>query len=633
MKLAKYTLSIAGVLLMTVVLFSSMGCDEGMNMVGDVVGPIDEPGDEPDNKPVDPTMNGEVKKPDPGDTGDPIDTIPDPGDSKEPIDPPTDPEPEPTIAVGSAMQQDDGSITVSGTGTDLPTETTVTVAVGDITKTTKTDESGNWTVTIPAKKAEQLAAGEVTVSATAAGATGTGSLVIADPEPTDTVAPTVVNVGWYSDNRLSRLVYNNREPGATVYVWVAFSEPVEHIVGDGANARPALSLVIGGQATRLRVLPHNAGNRAFVSGTCKPFDGSTDTFVCVYTIPTGSVGMVELQVGTETADMAGNAADESYHTATFIVEAPEPPRPEPIGPIMDVVPPLKTLVPAVMQERQPPVSNPGDFVGQVRTLYSTSNRLVNSTQPLAAVSVTITAGAHSGEQVTTDEGGYYHFLNVNTDELYLRVEREHFEPKEVIVHRSRPTVLQQPNGGPTLERRDPWNTPGVIVMGQRWPDEVRFIFESTLLPNDVLFVRDDGYKSPDILPGLYYYSGRLSGIVAITVDRISGNVNLSLAFAHEVGHAHQHAMEIMHNTGSWRETPEGRAYARARERDWDEVGKSFLDHFIVDNYSEGAHLREGAAEFSSHYWSRGTAWATGRRLESTMPNRFRWAEEWLDRKY
>lgn len=132
----------------------------------------------------------------------------------------------------------------------------------------------------------------------------------------------------------------------------------------------------------------------------------------------------------------------------------------------EIVPPLKTLVPATLQEHQLPESNPGDFVDQVRTLYSSEGLAIGSTQPLPDVLVTITAGVRTGEQVTTDRGGWYLFPNVDGDELYLCVEREHFEPKEVIVHRSRPTVLQRPRG-PELIRGDPWNTPGTIVVGQQ----------------------------------------------------------------------------------------------------------------------------------------------------------------------
>ncbi|RKU06961.1 hypothetical protein C6501_18025 [Candidatus Poribacteria bacterium] len=528
---------------MTAILFSSTGCDEGMQMTGDVVGGPSKTPDPPANgepdpdKTPDPVMNGEVKKPDPDKTPDPDDNTP------------TKPEPEP-------------------------------------------------------KKPEP------------------------EPEPTDTTPPTVVKVRWYTNSGLTRLALNTINPGAAVYVTVTFSEPVEHITGDDASARPALSLVVNGQATRLHVLPHNARDEAFVSGTCKPLEESADTFVCNYTIPAGSTGTIALQVGGETADTAGNAAAESQHIARlFTIEGPPPPKTK------QVVPALKTLVPPSNREDlPPPQSGPGDFVGQIRTLYSTNGISVNSTQPLGGVSVTITAGPRAGEQVTTDEGGYYRFPNSSEDELYLRVEKEHFEPKEVIAHRARPTVSQRPTG-PALSRNDPWNTPGTVVIGQQWPDAVRFIFKETLLPDDILFVRDDGYKSRELSVGSYAYSGLLSGIVTITADRISTNRDMLQYFAHELGHAHQHAVRITENTESWEETPESRAYERAREKDWDEVGMLSLDKNVTNNYPEAAHLREGAAEISSDYWGRDKWSAPESYLKTNAPHRFRWAEEWLSKKY
>lgn len=561
MKLANTKLSIVGVILMTVILFSSMGCDEGKQMMDNVV---TEPADTTIPEPTDlvvevPTTTGDMKKPEPTEPAEPIDTSP-----EEPE--PTDPEPE-----------------------------------------TKEPEL----------------------------------------EPADTTAPTVVKVGWYTDKRLVRLMLNNRHPGDTGYVKVIFSEPVEHIVGDDVSARPALSIVVGGQATRLRVLPHDAGNRAFVSGTCKPIEGNTDTFACKYTVPAGSVGTVALQVGEETADIAGNTVAESHHIAPFMIEEPEPAKPMVV---VEVVPALKTLVPPTSQEHPPPESGSGDFVGQIRTFYSTDGTKVNSTQPIAGVSVTITAGSRTGEQVITDQGGYYLFPNINEDELYLRVEKEHFEPKEVIVYRTRPTVSQRPTG-PIIDRnKNPWNIPGTVIIGQRWPDAVRFIFEETLLPDDLMFVRDDGYKSFDRAIGQYVFSGRLSGgIINISASRIRVDQIMMLIFGHELAHAHQHAVEIVNNTDSWIETPEGKAYARAREKDWDEVGRSPLDQAITDNYhSEAARLLNGAAEVSSLYWSRGIwpeiaeisniYWRINVEpgkgdLKVMAPNRYKWAEEWLGKKY
>ena len=136
--------------------FLAIGCDEA-NMV----------------KPVVPIENGT----------DPVESV----DPTEPTEP-TEPEPEPTVAIGSAVQADDGSITVSGTSTDVPEGTTVTVTLGDtVTATATTDSAGAWTVTVSAADAEVLTTGTVTVTAAAKAATDSGSLAITEPEGPTTV--------------------------------------------------------------------------------------------------------------------------------------------------------------------------------------------------------------------------------------------------------------------------------------------------------------------------------------------------------------------------------------------------------------------------------------------------------------
>ena len=117
------------------------GCDEA-GMVKPVV-PVDN-----GTEPTDPTTNGEVKQP------------------EELAEPEPTPEHEPTVAIAAAVQEENGSVTVNGTSTDVPEGTTVTVTLGeDVTATAKTDSAGAWTVTVPAADAEVLSDGTVTVTA------------------------------------------------------------------------------------------------------------------------------------------------------------------------------------------------------------------------------------------------------------------------------------------------------------------------------------------------------------------------------------------------------------------------------------------------------------------------------------
>ena len=147
------------------------GCDEGMNMAGPVVMG---PGEEPDENPNENKAPGsEQPKPETPET-----LAPEPKP-----DPQTPAPPEPTITIGTVAQADDGSVTVSGTSTDLSAGETVTITLGDtVTVTATTDNTGAWSVTVPATEAATLAAGATAVRAAAGTATGTNSFEHTVPE-------------------------------------------------------------------------------------------------------------------------------------------------------------------------------------------------------------------------------------------------------------------------------------------------------------------------------------------------------------------------------------------------------------------------------------------------------------------
>ena len=141
--------------------------------------------------------------------------------------------------------------------------------------------------------------------------------------PADTTPPTVVEVAWYHDWRLTEPVVEDVGPGDTVYTVVVFSEPMQHIVADDDTARPALSIVTDDSATRFRMLPHSV---SFESGEAKPLRGGTDDYLCKYTVPEDTVGTIALHIGSATADLAGNpVTDASEHLVPFTVQEPEPP--------------------------------------------------------------------------------------------------------------------------------------------------------------------------------------------------------------------------------------------------------------------------------------------------------------------
>ena len=246
---------------------------------------------------------------------------------------------------------------------------------------------------------------------------------------------------------------------------------------------------------------------------------------------------------------------------------------------------------------------------------------------MANVTVTIMAGLRTGENTLTDQDGQYTFQHIGTDKLHLRVEKKGFEPKEVTVHRRRPTVLfgVNPNYGADFQEN-----PGNILIGHAWPREVRFILQETLVVPDLLYV-EGGIPPVDVDIGGFYGSGVVVNY-SERVGRFLGKVTVLGVVAHEIAHAHQHAVVSVDGRGStreWENTPEGMAFIEARRKDWEEVGRARYDDLPGYN----THL-ENAAETCGHYWSVnrwGGKPAYGK-LEIEAPNRFRWAGQWLNKK-
>ena len=144
------------------------------------------------------TTVGEVKQPEPeaAEATDPEPTTPEPTEPTTPNPEPTEepveePEPEPIVTIESMIPADDGSVTISGTSTDLPAETTITVTLGDtITTTATTDSDGNWAITVSAAEIEPLSAGIVTVTASTADTSDSNSFFLIKPAPSEPTPPT-----------------------------------------------------------------------------------------------------------------------------------------------------------------------------------------------------------------------------------------------------------------------------------------------------------------------------------------------------------------------------------------------------------------------------------------------------------
>ncbi len=310
--------------------------------------------------------------------------------------------------------------------------------------------------------------------------------------------------------------------------------------------------------------------------------------------------------------------------------------------------------PGPYREYDPPESNPTDFVGRVcmpvRGIDADNWAKAHFIAPVAKAIVTITHGPREGEQALTNEGGYYHFRDVEGDELSLRVERQWLEPKEVIASRSAPTTLQEidPNrvfnalndtrynySEVVLGRLRARNSPGMILVGLRWPDAVRFILETETLPHDLLCIR--------ALPNRWV-AGTYSPSMVVTLynnPEEKGEMRYSVLM-HEIGHARQHTDAILHGTSylnnfNWDNTPEGKAYKVAWEKDLEEIPRErWLGTLDKSDYY-GSYLHENAAEFCSMYWHIrlgiiGEESFLGG-ISKRAPNRYKWCQEHLATQY
>ena len=526
------------------------------------------------------------------------------------------------------------------------------------------------------------------------------------------LSPTVESVDYYSDWQLTKPLTGTIKSGAAVYTKIVFSEEMEHIVSDGAKARPELYYRIGDRDVRHNMVPYKAKGRHFTHGDTKPLN-KQGAYVGKYTVKSTDFGSFTLVVGADSANKEGVKITEAYvHTEALHIPEPPPPtvtltgmptgidntdmvsvtvrgrgathykysvgageacgdysNPTPIHrrlsvnvsalpdgtvtlcvlgknlagvwqtkpttvqwtrdssmvpvlpePIRDI-PTVRDNIPETRSVTLPGAQDFSGFVYIPKQLTDAAyyHPYRSRVSPVANASVTALSGSVSGKRIVTDQNGRYLFRNVGGDVLRLRVEKEGFEPKEVLVHRSRPTALS--SGVRTNFPEDVQNIPGNILIGHRWPDEARRVLSKITVVYDLLYIDTRGLPNSlkRNIRGQYGH-----GIVRVL--RNTNETTFRVLLVHEIMHAHQHAMVSVDGSGhtsGWTETAEGRAFVVAMRKDRAEVG----DHPILDrnpHYMSSPH--ENAAAFYSLYWL-----ALPHLTRQQAPNRFKWADTWLPR--
>lgn len=275
--------------------------------------------------------------------------------------------------------------------------------------------------------------------------------------------------------------------------------------------------------------------------------------------------------------------------------------------------------------------NPRDFIGQVIVQELTKSGTLTM-RALPNVTLTIVSGTRSGESVITDKHGQYLFQNVEGDYLHLRAEKTCYEPKEVIVHRSHQTTLS--NGLSFKGQRAENFLPGDILLGHKWPELVQKMLKSVTVVHDLVY-----YQVHESLAPKNFYNGTYHpdyGIIRTRVGPSQRERRVIHTLLHEIAHAHQHAMVSLDgsggNIGNWINTPEGIAFAEAKEKDLKTLGKV---EGLDDDSSHFSSLTENAAETIAYYLyiKHGLKpWLSHWELETKAPNRLKWAEEWFGKQ-
>ena len=445
------------------------------------------------------------------------------------------------------------------------------------------------------------------------------------PKVLDTLPAAVTEISYYSDDALTMPLVDMVAAEDTVYTKVVFSKGVPITFADDGPSQPSIASDISSDSIipskrfpiefQYRMQP---GNTILRSGEAKPYQGSGNTFICRYDVKADDLGgLFRTTAGYHETQGSTLRVTLFRHTGQLPANTGE------------------TIT----------GWQPNDFVGQVYTIDSHEAAIGGNLHrgmkvPVAGVTITITAGHRAGESTLTDKNGRYRFLNVAEDLLHLRTERMHFETKEVIVHRSRPTILS--DGSVPNYSKDPQKESGNILIGQVWPEGVRILLKEVLVVHDLLYI-DVGTPPENRVAGFTGAYG--SGIVLVFGNVFyvfSDPLEAALrVFSHEIAHAHQHAVVSVNGSGDihqWANTPEGIAYAEARRKDVEVLG--IITYYDTPAIYLSTSLLENAAEHCANYWrtERGEEpgytgrHQVGKTLEELAPNRFKWAKEWLKKK-
>ena len=143
-----------------------------------------------------------------------------------------------------------------------------------------------------------------------------GAMKVPEGAPGAPMAPDVgfrvKEVGYYADWKLTKVLSGTVRPGATVFVKVVFSEPVQFTPADDSTARPILYYRVNKEKVRFRVAAHGAKGEDFVSGDVKPKGSGTDDYIGKFVVPDDATGRFRVEIGKMNANKDGETLPAFY---------------------------------------------------------------------------------------------------------------------------------------------------------------------------------------------------------------------------------------------------------------------------------------------------------------------------------
>lgn len=132
----------------------------------------------------------------------------------------------------------------------------------------------------------------------------------AAPQAPGVGAPSVKEISYYADWKLTEKVTETVTPGTLLFVKIVFSEPMQHIAADDKSARPILYYKTDKKLTRFNIAAHGTGGEDFTPGDVKPLQDGTDDYVGKVKMPKS--GVFTVAVGKLSANTEGETLTAFY---------------------------------------------------------------------------------------------------------------------------------------------------------------------------------------------------------------------------------------------------------------------------------------------------------------------------------